>query len=167
MIRFLYGCLCLVCLMILGASLAGWVYSDRVSGAAAGDTDAASRTFHARGYQIAGRHAHGVATLIATPEQTGGVTTSAPTTQPAAPASPRWQLGPAAFDVATDSAGGKTYFAQSPYWLIAGAVTLPLIVWLGLPKKRNPHLCRACHGTLRGSLAQCRKCGETFTVAQY
>src|SRR4051794_24085409 len=155
MIRFLYGCLCLICLIVLGASLAGWVYSDRVSRAGATDENATSRTFYARGYQIEGRHAHGVATLIATPGESGATGAAAPATQPTAPESPRWQVGPASFDAA-DSTGGKTYFAQSPYWLIAAVATLPLIVWLGLPKKRNPHLCRACHGTLRGSLAQCR-----------
>src|SRR3954462_421102 len=98
MIRFLYGCLCLICLLVLSASLFGWVRSDRASaGAATTDADATSRTFHARGYQIEGRHARGVATLIAAPEQSN-VTTAAPATQPAVPASPRWQVGPAAFD---------------------------------------------------------------------
>jgi hypothetical protein len=171
MIRFLYGLLCLICLVVLSAALFGWVRSDRVGGVDTTDAAAASCTFHARGYQIDGRHAHGVAALLATPEQTAAAwNASAPATQPAIPAipaSPRWQVGPAAFDVATDTTGGKVFFAQSPYWLIAAVATLPLIVWLGLPKKRNPQLCRACHGTLRGSLAQCRKCGETFTVAQY
>src|SRR4051794_36404421 len=118
MIRFLYGCLCLICLIVLGASLAGWVFSDPVPSAGISDENAASRTVYARGYQIEGRHAHGVATLIAMPGQAGAAGAAAPATQPAAPASPRWQVGPASFDVA-DSAGGKTYFAQSPYWLIA------------------------------------------------
>src|SRR3954469_8874676 len=183
MIRFLYGSFCLLCLLILAGALTGWVYSDRAASAGTSDA-AAERTFTAGRYQLVGRHAHGIATLIGTPASTQPASAQPATTQPVAEsssavvapatqpalatdvASPRWQFGPAKFDAA-DGADGKTFYAQAPYWAVASVAALPLLLWLGLPKKRNPPLSKSCHSNLRGSPAQCRKCGSTFTVAQY
>src|SRR4051812_41504600 len=129
MIRFLYGCVCLVSLLILGASLTGWVYSDRVPAGA--DATFASHTCHLRNYAVEGRHAHGLATLLAGPDVGDNAPIAMPTTQPIDQMPTRWQLGPAKFTLA-DTAAGRVYYAQAPYWLLAAVAALPLLLWLAL-----------------------------------
>jgi hypothetical protein len=164
MLRFLYGLICLVCLVIVAGSLAGWACSDRIETAAP-----VGKTYATRHHQFEGRHARGQATLVVTPGERHDDGTFVPVPDATAatqPAAQSWSFQQAAFS-ATPTSGGRLYYFTAPYWLIAAAFSVPLLIWMALPKRHNPRACRNCKGDLKGSPATCKHCGQTFTVAQY
>jgi hypothetical protein len=175
MLRFLYGLICLICLIIVVGAIAAWVYSDGLAGLGKTYTHNLNR------YQLEGNLAQGKFTGKVTAgykDDQGvfhAVNELAASSQPAAASQPvdlmpRWTVGPAKFncaEVGTAEHPGKMYFLQAPYYLIAAVFALPLLIWVGLPRKRKPYLCRACQANLRGSPAHCRACGQAFVVAQY